>query len=179
MSDTLTDSPVHRSFREARGVKTLYTEDELRYGIEHQAKLERDTQALLHTILPLYTVVRHGEFKCKLREHNQCGPKGTSKFEYVMTIEGHELDGSEQTEGINNFLLEHYAFADFVEKTFGSGKWSASCEAFAGSIIQMAHQLAGGRATRIHVSIKPGSIANIQCEWKVGQQLPSLVAEKL
>lgn len=128
---------------------------------------------------PLYIVIRRGEFKCNLRTHNQCGPRGTSKFEYIVTVEGHELEGNEGTGGEKNFLIEHYAMADHIANTFKQGKWAASCEAFAGSIITMVDDLMVGKATRIHVAIKPGNIAEIQLEWKLGQSLPSLLAVKL
>lgn len=129
--------------------------------------------------LPLYTVVRNGEFKCRLKEENQCGPAGTSQFDYRATIEGHVLDGDDRTRGIDNFLIEHYGMADRVSAVFGFGKWQASCEAFAGSIVTMIHEMMGGRATRIHVSIKPGGLAEIQLEWRQGQSLPTLLAVRL
>lgn len=129
--------------------------------------------------LPVYTVIRRGEFRCRLVELNQCGPKGTSKFEYIVTVKGRELAGNDATDNLKNFLVEHYALADLIEETFGRGRWSASCEAFCGSIIELTRREAGDRADSIHVTLKPGNIAEIQLEWTRGQSMPILLAHRV
>jgi hypothetical protein len=164
---------AHRKGREAN---SFYDNAPLPLGVD-AAPTEHFSTDLRP--LPTYIVKRNGDFQCKLREWNQCGPKGTSSFSYIITIEGKQLSGSKGTGGEKNFLIEHYELADKITAKFGKGKWAASCEAFAGSLVHIVHDIMGTNAKRVHVVIKPGALAEIQLEWKNFQQLPTLVAVKL
>lgn len=122
--------------------------------------------------LPTYIVTRRGDFNVDLEKAGQCGPAGTSAFSYLAVIEGSTLD----REG---FLVEHYAMHDQIERHFAGKKWHASCEALAATVLRIIQREAGGRASRIHVTIKPGAVAEIALEWRVGHSLPTLVATRV
>lgn len=112
---------------------------------------------------PIYTVTRRGKFAAKLVPENQCGTKGTGKFEYEATVKGVRLGL------INKILIEHFDVDATITKTFGHGKWRGSCEAIAGKIVQIIRDeytsSVGMDPDFVSVTLKPGEIASIGVEW--------------
>lgn len=113
-----------------------------------------------------YKVTRHGTFKAKVDTHNQCGVKGTTKFDYVVVVEGTKLD----EEGV---LIEHFKLDEAIRTTFGAGKWRGTCEQFAGVIVGLVFKQIGDRAKDVHVTLKPGAIAQIDLSWERYHGLPT------
>lgn len=106
----------------------------------------------------IYTVTRRGTFRAKVDTHNQCGVKGTAKFDYIVTVDGETLD-------TDRVLIEHFKLDETIVNTFGAGKWAGTCEEFAGTIVAIVERLIGARANRVTVALKPGAIAEISLSW--------------
>lgn len=106
----------------------------------------------------IFKVTRRGTFEAEVDTHNQCGVKGTTRFDYTVVVEGKKLDE-------DNVLIEHFKLDDAIVKTFGTGKWQGTCEEFAGVIVGLVHAQIGDRADFVSVLLKPGHIAEISLEW--------------
>lgn len=105
-----------------------------------------------------FKVTRRGTFKAKVDTHNQCGVKGTTRFDYTVSVEGENLDDEK-------VLIEHFKLDDAIVKTFGIGKWQGTCEEFAGVIVGLVFAQIGNRAEHVSVLLKPGHVAEISLAW--------------
>lgn len=125
---------------------------------------------------PIYTVTRRGKFTAKLVPENQCGTKGTGKFEYEATVKGTSL-GSD-----NKILIEHFNVDAAINHTFGHGKWKGSCEAIAGKIVQLIRdeyeKTHGSDPASVEITLKPGEIASVGILWNRWDESPAVAVNE-
>jgi hypothetical protein len=120
---------------------------------------------------PTYRIFRKGEFTADLSKTNQCGREGMSKFNFEVTIEVNSLDQ-------HGFVCDNFDVPKAFER-FATGKWEASCEAFAGGGIYLMKSLCQNRALRIICRIQPIDAAWVEVDWKKGDEMPALYPKRL
>jgi len=119
------------------------------------------------------TIRRRGRFSVpNLTFTNQCGREGQREFDFSCRITVARLDDQ-------GFVCDNFKVVPALQNKFGTGRWLASCEQFAGAGVWLMHELCGGRATRIEFEVSPIAEAGVVVEWNSGDALPDFFPKRL